>query len=104
MPSSGQNSASDKSSQSSNNGGSTTAGGVLLTGVNTYASSYVRKTGMDARDPIFTLDIRTGNSRQVWDWKKQCFYQKIYNSSIKQFLSKIYNISYPFVINYNFIV
>ena len=64
MPSSGQNSASDKSNHSTSNT-VTTAGGVVLTGVNTYASSYTRKTGMDPRDPIFTLDIRTGNTRQV---------------------------------------
>ena len=64
LPSSGQNSASDKSNHSSSNA-VTTAGGVVLTGVNTYASSYTRKTGMDPRDPIFTLDIRTGNTRQV---------------------------------------
>ena len=64
LPSSGQNNASDKLTISSNTA-TTTAGGVVLTGVTTYASSYIRKTGMDPRDPIFTLDVRTGNSRQV---------------------------------------
>ena len=64
MPSSSQNNASDKLTVHSSNA-VTTAGGVVLTGVTTYASSYIRKTGMDPRDPIFTLDVRTGNSRQV---------------------------------------
>ena len=64
LPSSGQNNASDKLTVSSK-AAVTTAGGVVLTGVTTYASSYIRKTGMDPRDPIFTLDVRTGNSRQV---------------------------------------
>ena len=65
MPSAGQNNASDKLTVSSK-AAVTTAGGVVLTGVTTYASSYIRKTGMDPRDPIFTLDVRTGNSRQVY--------------------------------------
>ena len=79
LPSSGQNNASDKLTVSSK-AAVTTAGGVVLTGVTTYASSYVRKTGMDPRDPIFTLDVRTGNSRQVYKtsflaWKNN-FYGK----------------------------
>ena len=79
MPSAGQNNASDKLTVSSK-AAVTTAGGVVLTGVTTYASSYIRKTGMDPRDPIFTLDVRTGNSRQVYKtsflaWKNN-FYGK----------------------------
>ena len=69
LPSSGQSSASDKNQptygHNINHNTSTTAAGVVLTGVSNYASSYTRKTGMDSRDPIFTLDVRTGNSRQV---------------------------------------
>ena len=63
LPSSGQNG--DRTTEHSSSSGSTTAGGVLLTGVNTYASSYARKTSMDLKHPVFTLDVRTANSRQV---------------------------------------
>merc|ERR1712079_131554 len=73
LPSAGQNNASDKLTVSSK-AAVTTAGGVVLTGVTTYASSYIRKTGMDPRDPIFTLDVRTGNSRQVTPRQRQEIY------------------------------
>ena len=91
MPSAGQNNASDKLTVSSK-AAVTTAGGVVLTGVTTYASSYIRKTGMDPRDPIFTLDVRTGNSRQVYKtsflaWNHNCYGKhkdvELYSSLLK---------------------
>ena len=52
-------------SKNGKNGGDEASKG-LVSGV-AYASSYVRKTSysVDGRDPVFLLDVRCQNSRQV---------------------------------------
>ena len=53
----------------------TSSGNGLISGV-TYASSYVRKTSysIDGKEPVFLLDVRCQNVRQVTPRQRQEIY------------------------------